>query len=526
MIFSSVEFLFGFLPLTVVVFFGLAHFGQRQLAKVFITVASLVFYGWWNVAYLWLLLASIGFNYVIGHYLYKMAAIAGELEIVPPSTEAAPQGATPKRQWLLWFGLMVNLVALGYCKYTNFFITTANSLLQANLPVQAIVLPLAISFFTFTQIAYIVDAYKLKTKPYSFLNYALFITFFPHLIAGPIIHHHELIPQFESKSIYRLNLRHLAIGLTFFGLGLAKKVIFADYAAGYANTIFYQADHQAVIPLVDAWIGAIAYTVQLYFDFSGYSDMAIGAAKIFGIDFPANFNSPYKAISIVDFWRRWHITLSNFLRDYLYIPLGGSRHGVWRRHLNLIITMLLGGLWHGAGWPFVIWGGMHGVFLVMNHQWNAWQKQLGYNFGDRFPWSKVVAAGVTFVAVVVAWVFFRAETLPGAFRIINGILGRSGLGSVNWHGGQLLLLLAVLAGLLGIARFAPNTQELIEQQQWRPLNQRFQSLQQRLAIVTIIQKVLPQSPSYLFGMVLGILFFISSKIFLSASSNEFLYFNF
>jgi alginate O-acetyltransferase complex protein AlgI len=501
MIFSSAEFLFCFLPFTVLVFFGLGHFGRRQFAKVFLTGASLVFYAWWNVTYLWLLLISIGFNYTIGHYLYKFI----------PSEERS----SIQRKLLLWLGLLGNLIGLGYFKYTNFFISTANGLLHSNLTVQNIVLPLAISFFTFTQIAYIVDAYKLKTKPYSFLDYCLFITFFPHLIAGPIIHHHELIPQFEDPAIYRLNLRNLALGLTLFGLGLFKKVVFADYAAGYANTVFYQAGHQPVVPLIDAWVGAIGYTVQLYFDFSGYSDMAIGAAKMFGIDFPTNFNSPYKSTSIIDFWRRWHITLSNFLRDYLYIPLGGSRQGTLRRHLNLIVTMLLGGLWHGAGWTYVMWGGMHGLFLVVNHQWNAWQKQRGFNLADRLPWTSKLAGIVTFIAVVIAWVFFRAETFPAALQILTGMVGRSGsVTSLNWQGMQLILTGAVLSGLLAIIWFAPNAQALIQEETWSRFSDRFPLSNYKLP------------PSRVFGILLGILFFISSKIFLSASTNEFLYFNF
>jgi alginate O-acetyltransferase complex protein AlgI len=514
MIFSSAEFLFCFLPLTVIIFFVLSHFGQRQLAKVFLTAASFVFYAWWNVAYLWLLLISICFNYAIGYYLYKSI-----------SAESESQNQTT-RKLLLWFGLIANLAILGYFKYTNFFIDITNNLFHANIAVQNIVLPLAISFFTFTQIAYIVDAYKLKTAHYSFLNYCSFITFFPHLIAGPIVHHNELIPQFESKPIYQLNSHNLTIGLTFFGLGLFKKVVFADYVAGYANTVFYQAGHQAAIPLVDAWIGAIAYTLQLYFDFSGYSDMAIGSAKIFGIDFPVNFNSPYKAVSIVDFWRRWHITLSNFLRDYLYIPLGGSRHGTFRRYLNLLITMLLGGLWHGAGWPFVAWGMMQGVYLVINHQWNSWQKQRNFNLGDRNIRTDLLAGMTTFICVVCAWVFFRAETLTGARLILGGMSGQSGLASVNWHGAQLLTALTVLGGLLGIVWGAPNTQELIQQQKWHRFYDPLESALNYLTALLPSHISLQRSASSLLGMFLGILFFISSKIFLSASSNEFLYFNF
>ncbi len=521
MIFSSAEFIFLFLPLTVSLFFVLIQCGQQQLAKIFLTIASLIFYAWWNVSYLGLLLISIAVNYTIGHYLQHLTADEKE----PLAASIRP------RKGLLFLGLLLNLVALGYFKYTNFFIDSLNGLFSSNFTLQAIVLPLALSFFTFTQIAYLVDAYRGTSKAYSLVDYSLFITFFPHLIAGPIIHHHELIPQFKSSNINQIQLKNVAIGLTIFGIGLFKKVVFADYSAGYANTVFYQAAHSASTSLMDSWIGAIAYTIQLYFDFSGYSDMAIGSAMLFNIQFPINFNSPYKAISIVDFWRRWHITLSNFLRDYLYIPMGGSRLGPLRRHLNLLITMLLGGLWHGAGWTFVIWGGMHGICLIINHQWNSWQKQRGFDYADRYPWTRRLAVGVTFVTVMTSWIFFRAETLSSARQIIIGLSGFTGIASNNWRGLELILTLGVLGILLGIIGFAPNTQKIIQFNDRQTLFPSLSIGSRFLPVISNLKSeqwmmILKKSSSTLFGLGLGFSFFLCSKLFLSASTSEFLYFNF
>jgi alginate O-acetyltransferase complex protein AlgI len=521
MIFSSAEFIFFFLPFTVSLFFLLIQCGRRQLAKIFLTLASLIFYAWWNVSYLWLLLISIAVNYTIGHYLQQ----------ITPDEQEPLDKSLKLRKGLLVLGLFLNLIALGYFKYTNFFIDSLNGLFSSNFTLQAIVLPLALSFFTFTQIAYLVDAYRGKSKSYSLLDYSLFITFFPHLIAGPIIHHHELIPQFESSKVNQIQLKNIAIGLTVFGIGLFKKVVFADYSAGYANTVFYQAAHSSSTSLMDGWIGAIAYTIQLYFDFSGYSDMAIGSALLFNIQFPINFNSPYKAISIVDFWRRWHITLSNFLRDYLYIPLGGSRLGPVRRHLNLLITMLLGGLWHGAGWTFVIWGGMHGLCLIINHQWNSWQKQGGFDYADRYPWTRRLAVIVTFITVMTSWIFFRAETLSSARQIVIGLSGFTGFASSNWRGLELISTLGVLGILLGIIGFAPNTQQIIQLNDRQVPVPNLSIGSRLLPLIKTVKSeqwigILKKSSSTLFGLGLGFIFFLCSKLFLSAASSEFLYFNF
>ena len=333
---------------------------------------------------------------------------------------------------ILILGITLNLGLIGYFKYANFFVENLNYLLRSDLNLPPIVLPLAISFFTFQQIAYLVDAYQGETKEYSLLKYTLFVCFFPQLIAGPIVHHKDILHQFSKSSTSRFSSQHLAVGLTIFMTGLFKKVVFADSIAEFANLAFNAAANGIHLTFSEAWVGSLAYTLQLYFDFSGYSDMAIGAAFMFGIRLPLNFNSPYKAVSISDFWRRWHITLSNFLRDYLYIPLGGSRKGNIRRYSNLIITMLLGGLWHGAGWTFIFWGGLHGAYLVVNHLWRSLRQSLGQDLKQDGWLLRGVGWFVTFLAVVISWVFFRASSFETAVDIIRAMAGFNGISLPNF----------------------------------------------------------------------------------------------
>lgn len=313
---------------------------------------------------------------------------------------------------------------LGYFKYNNFLINTANQLVGSHWALTDIMLPLGISFFTFTQIAFLVDVYRGIAREYNFVHYMLFVTYFPHLIAGPVLHHKQMMPQFKLPTTYKFNFRNLNIGLTIFTIGLFKKVAFADQFALFANPIFDTAAGGGHLQLFEAWVGALAYTLQLYFDFSGYSDMAIGVSRMFNVKLPLNFNSPYKATNIIEFWRRWHMTLSTFLRDYLYIPLGGNRLGVSRRYLNLFATMLLGGLWHGANWTFVIWGGLHGIYLTINHAWQGFC--LKYRI-PHIPGGGIIAGMITFVAVVVAWVPFRASNLDTTIRILRSMAGMNGV---------------------------------------------------------------------------------------------------
>jgi len=441
MLFNSYEFLFAFLPAALFCFFLLGRLEKPLAAVGFLSVASLAFYAWWNPLYLPLLLGSIVFNYAVGRHLCKN-----------------PQQLASDKA-VLWLGIVGNLLLLGYFKYAGFFAISANSLFGTHLPIAQIVLPLGISFFTFTQIAYLVDAYRKEVREYSFVHYALFVTFFPHLIAGPVLHHAEIMPQFGQPGTFRLNAENFAIGLSIFAIGLFKKVVLADGIAEFATPVFAAAQQGQPLTFLAAWGGALSYTFQLYFDFSGYSDMAIGLARLFGIVFPANFNSPYQATSIIDFWRRWHMTLSRFLRDYLYIPLGGSRCSPIRCHANLMATMLLGGLWHGAGWTFVLWGGLHGLYLVINHFWRALRER--HLAAIRVPdmLGRWLGRLLTFLAVVVAWVFFRAESMDAALAILRGMAGLNGVTKVdpNYFG---ILELKWLLSLFIIVWSLPNIQHI------------------------------------------------------------------
>lgn len=314
--------------------------------------------------------------------------------------------ASPKA--LLVFGISFNLLLLGFFKYTDFLLDNFNGIFGADIPLPHIVLPIGISFFTFTQIAYLVDSYRKEASEYDLIRYVLFVSYFPHLLAGPILHHKEMMPQFANRWNMAIRWRNIALGLFIFSIGLFKKVVIADTFAVWANAGF---DSTASLNLIEAWATSLSYTFQLYFDFSGYTDMAIGMSLLFNIRLPINFNSPYKALSIQDFWRRWHMTLSRFLRDYLYIPLGGNRKGKFRTYNNLIITFLLGGLWHGAGWTFVFWGLLHGVALAIHRAWS----ELG------FKMNKILAWFITFNFINITWVFFRAKEFDDAIRILKAM---------------------------------------------------------------------------------------------------------
>lgn len=408
MLFNTYHFIFAFLPVTLLVFFALGSRGKMDLAMGWLVLASLFFYGFWNLAYVGLIVLSLLANFGFGQALIK---------------EGTPEG---KRKALLCLSAGLNIGLLVYYKYANFFVDNLNRLAVSNIHLERIVLPLAISFFTFQQIAFVVDAYQRKAQEPRFLPYCLFVTFFPQLIAGPIVHHGEMIPQFLQKDRFKFRMDDFSIGLTIFILGLFKKVIIADEVAAYASATFAGADNGLTLTMFEAWTASLSYTMQLYFDFSGYSDMAIGLARMFGIKLPMNFNSPYKATSIVEFWRRWHMTLSRFLRDYLYIPLGGNRQGPTRRQVNLFLTMLLGGMWHGAGWTFIAWGGLHGCYLMINHYWRSWRKpyreaQPVGRFANLAYWA------LTLIAVMISWVFFRATSFDGAMAILKGMFGLNGL---------------------------------------------------------------------------------------------------
>ena len=350
-----------------------------------------------------------------------------------------------------------------YFKYANFFIDNLNTGFGLHVDIGRVILPVGISFYTFTQIAFLADTFSKGIKEYKFAHYGLFVTYFPHLIAGPVLHHGQMMPQFAAASTYRPKLANLAAGLAIFALGLAKKIVLADGVAPYADAIFNATDTGMHPTFVEAWIGTLAYTFQIYFDFSGYSDMAIGLGLLFNIRLPLNFNSPYKSLNIVEFWRRWHMSLSTFLRDYLYIPLGGGRHGPVRRHVNLMLTMLLGGLWHGASWTFVFWGALHGGYLIVNHTFAATMARRAVVLERAKAW-RLLSMAMTFLCVVVAWVFFRAHSFSGAALMLQSLSPYGagtevdGVHAMLWNSGlDLARAWWWCAALALIAFVAPNS---------------------------------------------------------------------
>ncbi len=440
MLFNSPEFIYVFLPMVLAVYWLAVKSNRTQLCILVLVAASLAFYGYWKPVYLLLFLVSVAGNYFISLRIF------------------AARAARAKRR-LLALGVLFNLGLLGYFKYAMFVVENAALAVGASWQFGTILLPLAISFFTFQQIAYLVDCRKGDVAPPSASRYLLFISFFPQLIAGPIVHHYQMLPQFENLAKKPDRLFLFLIGAAFFFAGLFKKVVLADSIAVYADPVFDVVASGAAVTILDAWAATFAFGFQIYFDFSGYSDMAIGLALLFGIRLPLNFNSPYKAASIIDFWRRWHMTLSQFLRDHLYIPLGGNRHGAGRQLTNMMIVMLLGGLWHGAGWGFVLWGGLHGCFLVINHMWRRLCPQLV------IPGPAGMA--MTFLAVMFAWVPFRAETWDATLAMWQAMFGLSGarlldgapLSTLATITAEPAMAAAVLALLTGFVWLLPNTQD-------------------------------------------------------------------
>ncbi|WP_223262780.1 MBOAT family O-acyltransferase [Sphingobium sp. SCG-1] len=454
-----------------------------KAAAAWLAAMSFFFYGYWAPAFLLLLFASIAINYAGGIGIYRNLG-------------------TPRAKLVLVTCIVVDLALLGYFKYYNFFADTLNSV-AVPVPILNVILPIGISFYTFTQIAFLVDTCQGKVKEFRPVHYALFVTYFPHLIAGPILHHSEMMPQFADPATYRPRLRTMAIGVAFLAMGMAKKVLLADSVSGIADTAFTAAGHGS-IGMAHAWEGALAYTMQIYYDFSGYSDMAVGVSLLFGIQLPFNFDSPYKARNIIEFWRRWHMTLSRFLRDYLYIALGGNRRGHFRRYVNLFLTMLLGGLWHGAAWTFVIWGALHGIYLIINH---GWQKLAG-----RSPIAKsgvAIGAGwiVTMVAVIVGWVFFRAVSVAEAMTMLRAMAGHTtdalAIGNAaNW---TLILTLGLIAVML------PNSQHLVST---------------RIA-PAVDRSIARRGDGVMIGIAFTVIFIVwLAMVMASRANSAFIYFNF
>jgi alginate O-acetyltransferase complex protein AlgI len=462
MLFNSYAFIFIYLPITLVGYWLLVRWWPDGCV-VWLSAASLAFYAGWNPRYVPLLVVSVVGNYGFSTLMRRVQKSKARMAFA-----------------ILTCAVVANLALLGYFKYANFFMEVVQETTGLNYSIGAIILPLGISFFTFTQIAFLVDLYRGEASDLSFSRYLLFVTFFPHLIAGPILHHASIVPQFSWPKDHRRS--DLEVGIAIFIFGLFKKVIIADSLAKFVSPVFDAAVQGQGLGVIESWAGVVAFSLQLYFDFSGYSDMAIGLARMCGVRFPLNFSSPYKAHNIIEFWRRWHMTLSQFLRDYLYISLGGNRRGPARRYLNLMVTMVLGGLWHGASWTFVLWGALHGIYLVLNHAWQYAARGLGLA-GVLRGAERSVGIVVTFLAVTVAWVFFRAPSLTAAIAVLRGMAGLNGVRlPYQWEGkldqlgvhltpwitfvdmrttfaGQRQVLLTALC--LAVVWFFPNTQEVM-----------------------------------------------------------------
>lgn len=511
MLFNSITFLVFFLPVSLLVYFLLGYL-HMNAAKFWLAALSFIFYGWWNPNYLLLLVGSILFNYCCGFLILV-------LKDKPKSSS-----------FVLTLGILLNLGILIYYKY----LLAVMNWLHATGFYQGsswgtVILPLGISFFTFTQIAFLVDTKRGKAQERGFLEYVLFVNFFPHLIAGPIVHHREIMPQFAKKETYALHRDNIAVGISIFIIGLAKKVLIADQFAPIANDVF---KHTADKHVLEAWTGVFAYSLQLYFDFAGYSEMALGLARMFNVKFPANFDSPYKSKSIIDFWQRWHISLSSWIREYIYFSLGGNRLGLGRQFLNLFITMFICGLWHGAGLQFIIFGLLHGFYTCVNHAWRLFGPKIKKSpvphlfswFDGAWKW------GLTYLSVLIGWTFFRARTATDAWELIQSMLGRGtgdspggpqgavesildyfGINVPYWNYSNSLITLAV--GFF-LAFTLPNVLQLFEREGASLTNSRsdpsFFSFQWR--------------PNIVWGFLLAVLFL--ADLLMVAGNSEFLYFRF
>jgi len=427
MLFTSHAFTLVFFPLVLSIFLLSYQYINLRVALSFLTLASLFFYGWWNPIYLYLLGFSIIINYLIGWLL--------------TSRLLTPRNATQthKKKWLVIVGIAINLGLLAYFKYSQFFIDNMNELFNIEFAMNPVILPLAISFFTFQQISYIVDVSKSNDTHYNFSDYILYVTFFPQLIAGPIVRHDTLIPQFSAPYAKQQKSLWISRGLALFTLGLFKKVVLANALEDMSSPYFDSLISGSDAHFIDSWQAALAFTFQIYFDFSAYSDMAIGLALMFGFIIPDNFNIPYSAFHIQEFWRRWHISLSNFLRDYLYIPLGGNRFGLMRQMQALTMTMLLGGLWHGASWSFVAWGLLHGLALVLHVFW----QKAGFRLAKPIAWI------VLFLFLVFTWILFRIQDFSIALNMMQSMLNINSIDAHNieWDHWKMIIMAGLIATL-------------------------------------------------------------------------------
>jgi D-alanyl-lipoteichoic acid acyltransferase DltB (MBOAT superfamily) len=511
MLFNSLPFLFAFLPAVLMGFHLLGRLGKNA-AIGWLAAASLVFYAYWNKDLLLLLLGSIVLNFLCGQMIARL---------------------TNRAEWqraVLWVGIAGNLALLCYYKYWFPLLNSLGSLTHPQHYFGNVILPLGISFFTLTQIGYLVDLQQGQASVLNLLDHLFFVSFFPHLIAGPILHHREFMPQVTKTRIYRLAWNDVAVGSTWFVIGLFKKVVIADQIASHADLLFATPEGQ---PLLKVWCGVLSYAVQLYFDFSGYSDMAIGLARIFSLRFPLNFNSPYKAKSIIEFWQRWHMTLTNYLMLYIYNPLAlainrsrlAAGRPIGRKavlsaegFLRIIgvptlVTMVIAGIWHGAGRQFLAFGMLHGIFICINHAWRTfapkWSAFLGSNL-----FGRTGSVLVTFLAVVSAQIFFRADSIEGAFAIVRGAVGANGVGPIPHSGPNLFPWLA-LAFLFTVIWLFPNTQEILGQFSAGPGLETTQFPSMRF---------LQWQPTWSWSLLIGAAYFVSFVLMKTAS--RFLYFQF
>ena len=427
---------------------------DRKLSIAWLVVASLFFYGWWNPIYLLLIVGSSVFNFWLG------AALTGRWK-------------RQRKLAILVMGVAANLLLLGYFKYANFFIDNVNYVLGTDVQVAPIFLPLAISFFTFQQISFLVDAYRGRIKDYSFVHYMLFVTFFPQLIAGPIVHHAEMMPQFDDDETYRPQRKNIEVGLSIFAVGLFKKVVLADHFMTFASPVYQAVDAGITLSMLEYWLGATAFTLQLYFDFSGYSDMAIGAARLFGIKLPINFYSPFKALNVAQLWRRWHMTLTRFATEYVFMPMTLSRgrkaiqnnaseqKKFWSAvAYPSMVTFLLIGIWHGAGWNFAIFGALQGGFIIVNNLWQQFRHNtLKQNLNETTLIGRFAARGLTTLCAIFSLVFFKAATTSGALTMAGGMLGLDGITLDTAIIGARSLLIYATVGF-AIIFLLPNTQQL------------------------------------------------------------------
>ncbi len=493
MLFNSYIFIFAFLPISLIVFYSISRGKGGELALAWLTLCSIVFYAWWNPIYLVLIFVSIAGNYGVGRALAK----------------------SERSTILLVFGVVFNLLLLGYFKYANFFVDSLNAAVETSFTLEKIILPLAISFFTFQQIAYLVDCYKKGCCEKNLLHYSLFVMFFPQLIAGPIVHHHEMFKQFKMPSFGKFNLGNLGAGFTLFAIGLFKKTVIADSLGTVVDPVFESAADNMILTSADIWYAVWAYSLQIYFDFSAYSDMAIGLGKMFGVNLPINFFSPYKARNFFEFWSRWHASLSRFMRLHLYMPLSRANLLYMGVMSALVVNMLIGGIWHGASWTFLLWGLAHAVFLTGNHVWHKLRRKLRWSPSSD-GWGMIAAGvGLTFFLGMFTRVFYRSAHYGDLLTLLDKMFEwqtMNHFSAISHHWLQTVLIL----GLMLIVWFAPNSHEIMR-------NYKMGLPIMRMKLTPCLAW-LSFSMSIPWGIVVGIGFVVS--VVLISRSTAFIYFSF